>query len=62
MSRREPELLLEDIIDSIQKIKKYTNGISSKEFFEDDKTFDAVIIFFYLQSFIFSINSVRTKS
>lgn len=43
MSRREPELLLEDIIDSIQKIKKYTNGISSKEFFEDDKTLDAVI-------------------
>jgi uncharacterized protein with HEPN domain len=43
MSRREPELLLEDIIDSIQKIKNYTNGISSKEFFEDDKTLDAVI-------------------
>jgi len=43
MSRREPELLLEDIIDSIQKIKKYTKGISSKEFFEDDKTLDAVI-------------------
>lgn len=43
MSRREPELLLEDIIESIQKIKSYTNGMSSKEFFEDDKTLDAVI-------------------
>jgi len=43
MSRREPELLLGDIIDSIQKIKKYTNGMSSKEFFDDDKTLDAVI-------------------
>jgi len=43
MSRREPELLLEDIIESIQKIKSYTNGMSSKEFFVDDKTLDAVI-------------------
>jgi uncharacterized protein with HEPN domain len=43
MSRREPELLLGDIIDSIQKIKNYTNGMSSKEFFGDDKTLDAVI-------------------
>ncbi|MBM3172049.1 MAG: DUF86 domain-containing protein [Bacteroidetes bacterium] len=43
MSRREPELLLGDIIESIQKIKSYTNGMSSKEFFEDDKTLDAVI-------------------
>ena len=43
MSRREPELLLEDIIESIQKIKNYTNGMSSQEFFEDDKTLDAVI-------------------
>ena len=43
MSRREPELLLGDIIESIQKIKSYTNGMSSEEFFEDDKTLDAVI-------------------
>lgn len=43
MSRREPELLLGDIIESIQKIKKYTGGMSSREFFDDDKTLDAVI-------------------
>ena len=43
MSRREPELLLGDIIESIQKIKNYTTGMSSKEFFDDDKTLDAVI-------------------
>lgn len=43
MSRREPELLLKDIIESIQKINNYTKGMSSKEFFEDDKTLDAVI-------------------
>jgi len=43
MSRREPQLLLEDIIKSIQKIKNYTNGMSAEEFFTDDKTLDAVI-------------------
>jgi uncharacterized protein with HEPN domain len=43
MSRREPQLLLEDIIKSIQKIKNYTNGMSAEEFFADDKTLDAVI-------------------
>jgi uncharacterized protein with HEPN domain len=37
MSRREPELLLGDIIESIQKIKNYTVGMSSREFFDDDK-------------------------
>jgi len=43
MSKREPELLLGDIIESIQKIKNYTKGMSSREFFSDDKTLDAVI-------------------
>jgi uncharacterized protein with HEPN domain len=32
MSRREPQLLLEDIIESIQKIKKYTAGLSKDAF------------------------------
>ena len=43
MSRREPLLLLEDIIESIQKIKKYTAGFSKDAFLIDDKTVDAVI-------------------
>ena len=43
MSRRAPRLLLEDIFESIQKIKNYTNGMSSEDFFDDDKTIDAVI-------------------
>jgi uncharacterized protein with HEPN domain len=43
MSRREPRLLLEDIIESIQKIKKYTAGLSKDAFLIDDKTVDAVI-------------------
>jgi len=43
MSKREPNLLLEDIIESIQKIKIYTSGLSLDEFLKDDKTIDAVI-------------------
>ena len=43
MSRREPLLLLEDIIESIQKIQKYTAGFSKDAFLIDDKTVDAVI-------------------
>jgi uncharacterized protein with HEPN domain len=43
MSKREPFLLLEDIIESIQKIKIYTDGLSKDDFLKDDKTIDAVI-------------------
>ena len=43
MSKREPLLLLEDIIESIQKIKKYTAGFTKDAFLIDDKTVDAVI-------------------
>lgn len=42
MSRSEPVLLLGDILESIEKIKKYTSGISYQEFINDDKTKDAV--------------------
>jgi uncharacterized protein with HEPN domain len=43
MSKREPILLLDDIIESIQKIKIYTSGSSLDDFLKDDKTIDAVI-------------------
>ena len=43
MSKREPKLLLEDILQSIQKIKLYTNGMTSESFQNDNKTMDAVI-------------------
>ena len=43
MSKREPILLLEDIIESIKKIKIYTRGLSLDDFLKDDKTIDAVI-------------------
>jgi uncharacterized protein with HEPN domain len=43
MSKREPRLLLTDILDSIEKIKSYTEGHTYKSFIEDSKTLDAVI-------------------
>jgi uncharacterized protein with HEPN domain len=43
MSKRAPELLLKDIVNSIKKIKSYTNGMAFESFQNDDKTIDAVI-------------------
>jgi uncharacterized protein with HEPN domain len=43
MSKREPALLVEDIIDSAEKILEYTHNLSFEEFIKDGKTIDAVI-------------------
>ena len=43
MSKREPILLIEDIIDSGQKILVYTDNLSFEDFINDSKTIDAVI-------------------
>ncbi|MDR2971171.1 MAG: DUF86 domain-containing protein [Bacteroidales bacterium] len=43
MSKRSPELLIEDIIDSANKILSYTDNLSFEEFKSDAKTVDAVI-------------------
>jgi len=43
MSKRQPNLLIEDIIDSSNKILEYTNGMSFEVFTHDSKTIDAVI-------------------
>lgn len=43
MSKRTPNLLLEDIIDSGTKILNYTKDISFEDFLKDSKTVDAVI-------------------
>lgn len=40
---REYNLYLNDIIDAIDKILKFTSGMSFYEFESDDKTIDAVI-------------------
>lgn len=43
MSKREPNLLIKDIIDSGDKILIYTEGMSFETFLSDSKTIDAVI-------------------
>ena len=43
MSKREPILLIEDIIDSGNKILVYTSDLSFTDFTKDSKTIDAVI-------------------
>lgn len=43
MYNRDTIVLLEDILDSCLKIKRYTEGISFDDFIEDDKTKDAVV-------------------
>jgi len=43
MSDRDPKLLLEDILDSAEKIFRYTEHLSYEEFVADSKTIDAVI-------------------
>lgn len=43
MSKRDPKLLLVDILEAVEKIKRYTAGLSYELFIEDSKTQDAVI-------------------
>jgi hypothetical protein len=43
MSKRSPELLVEDIWESIEKIERYTKGMTLDKFQGDEKTTDAVV-------------------
>jgi len=43
MSDRDWNLLIEDILECIDKIDKYIEGLTFEEFIKDDKTIDAVI-------------------
>jgi uncharacterized protein with HEPN domain len=43
MSKRDHLLLLEDMLDSALKIKKYTSNLTYDDFINDDKTIDAVV-------------------
>ena len=42
MSKRDDTILLEDIIESIEKINRYTNDLQLSVFLSDEKTQDAV--------------------
>lgn len=43
MSKREIQLLLEDILEASKKIISYTGSMSFDDFMNDDKTIDAVV-------------------
>jgi uncharacterized protein with HEPN domain len=43
MSKRDPKLLIGDILDSADKIMEYTKGLTLGDFIKDNKTIDAVI-------------------
>ncbi len=42
MSDRSPKLLIEDILESAEKIRRYTAGMTFDQFTLDEKTADAV--------------------
>ena len=43
MSKRDQILLLEDMLDSALKIRRYTNNLDFDAFLKDEKTIDAVV-------------------
>jgi uncharacterized protein with HEPN domain len=43
MSKRNDKILILDIVDSITKIKRYSEGLNYRQFSKDDKTIDAVV-------------------
>ena len=43
MSKRSLKFLVEDIWESIEKIERYTEGMTEDDFQSDDKTTDAVV-------------------
>ena len=43
MSKREPKLYLQDILDSITKIDSYLEGRTYEKFMNDEMAFDAVV-------------------
>jgi uncharacterized protein with HEPN domain len=42
MPRRDPDLLIEDILTAISKIERYTTGLT-RQFQQDENTLDAVV-------------------
>ena len=43
MPKRDPDLLVEDILEALRKISLYTAGMGQEEFRQDPKTIDAVV-------------------
>lgn len=43
MPRRDPDLLIEDMLAAMGKIERYTSGMDQELFRQDEKTVDAVV-------------------
>jgi uncharacterized protein with HEPN domain len=43
MPKRDPKLLLEDMLAAVQKIERYIAGMDQQSFRQDEKTLDAVV-------------------
>ena len=43
MPKRDPELLVEDMLDALRKIRLYTEGMTYSSFLRDERTVDAVV-------------------
>ena len=41
--KRDHRLYIDDILEAIRKIEKYTEGLTIEDFLRDDKSIDAVI-------------------
>jgi uncharacterized protein with HEPN domain len=43
MSKRKPDVYLQDILESIQQIEEYLDGVNEKEFYQNSEKQDAVL-------------------
>jgi uncharacterized protein with HEPN domain len=43
MPKRDPDLLIQDMLDAVRKIEIYIEGMEHRSFIKDEKTVDAVV-------------------
>ncbi|MDO9566090.1 MAG: DUF86 domain-containing protein [Candidatus Desulfaltia sp.] len=43
MSKRPVDLLIEDILEAVKKVERYSEGMTQETFENDDRTIDAVV-------------------
>ena len=43
MSKRDPVMLLEDMLAAMEKVERYTRGLDQRDFISDECTIDAVV-------------------
>ena len=43
MPKRDPDLLVQDMLDAVRKVQLFTDGLDQASFLKDEKTIDAVV-------------------